>query len=341
MSANPAPHIHNRHVKRLAGFLSRLDLGAVRLSKPNPFIFLCGGKLSPKENGADGAVNYISFRDYIVNRPVKAVIEYALAENAIDVFQYSKFLNLIDLEKQIAALSELIVVITESPGSFAELGAFSEIQVFRKKLFIITPAEHYRAPSFISLGPIKSLHDESEDKAASFVWTSEGVLAVDEDSNSPDDIAEAMNSRVAPQNEYLFEVDNSSHQMMFIYWISVMLKGVTITECHDLLKEIGVKLSKIDITRHLYCMTACGWMEFVSVGREIFVPLYDEDVMRYSYKEKDKENRGDADIVKNDILEIIVSEKRRNKTVLSVFGKNTLKGIVLDEIPEMDDIADE
>lgn len=61
------------------------------------------------------------------------------------------------LEKRLADLADLIVVIVESPGTFAELGAFSLDPKLNPKLLAILDRQFERDESFINLGPVRTL----------------------------------------------------------------------------------------------------------------------------------------------------------------------------------------
>ena len=66
------------------------------------------------------------------------------------------------MESDLAALSDLVVIIVESPGTFAELGAFSHVEALRKKLLPIVDLQYKGANSFINTGPIRWIDEESD-----------------------------------------------------------------------------------------------------------------------------------------------------------------------------------
>jgi len=73
------------------------------------------------------------------------------------------------MESDLAALSDLIVIIVESPGTFAELGAFSHVTSLRKKLLPIVDRQYRGVNSFINTGPIRWIDAESEFRPT--IWT--------------------------------------------------------------------------------------------------------------------------------------------------------------------------
>lgn len=63
--------------------------------------------------------------------------------------------SLLSLETQLANSVDLIVLIPESPGSFAELGAFSMDKALAKKMLVMRMGEFKSGKSFINHGPIR------------------------------------------------------------------------------------------------------------------------------------------------------------------------------------------
>lgn len=63
--------------------------------------------------------------------------------------------SLLSLETQLADSVDLIVLIPESPGSFAELGAFSMDKELAKKMLVMRLGEYKSGKSFINHGPIR------------------------------------------------------------------------------------------------------------------------------------------------------------------------------------------
>jgi hypothetical protein len=65
------------------------------------------------------------------------------------------------MESDLAALADLVIIIVESAGTFAELGAFSLSDPLRKKVLPIVDAQFRDQPSFISTGPLRWIDAES------------------------------------------------------------------------------------------------------------------------------------------------------------------------------------
>src|SRR4051812_7032816 len=103
-------------------FLRSIDLENSRVQNQPSRIFLCGGKYS-------GAAPIKSARHFLLAKllelrhPLSERI--MLADDINNWFDGGIFNDLLELESSIARLCSIIVLFAESPGSFAELGAFA------------------------------------------------------------------------------------------------------------------------------------------------------------------------------------------------------------------------
>ena len=72
--------------------------------------------------------------------------------------------NLLELENWLAKSVDSIVIPLDSPGTFAELGAFSNHDRLKNKLIVIVDPKYSRDSSFINLGTLHYLKKETESK---------------------------------------------------------------------------------------------------------------------------------------------------------------------------------
>ena len=69
--------------------------------------------------------------------------------------------NALDMERYVAGLADAVIVVVESAGSIAELGAFSLSDDLRKKLLPILDRRYEHDSSFINTGPIRWVDEDS------------------------------------------------------------------------------------------------------------------------------------------------------------------------------------
>ncbi len=116
-------------------------------------VFICGG--DPKYCSNRGKIEkYITtHRDDILTFRA----EYAW--NAINTMHSN--VNALELEEWLADFSDVVIILVESFGTVAELGAFSISKPLRKKLLPILDKNFESDESFINTGPVKWVDDDS------------------------------------------------------------------------------------------------------------------------------------------------------------------------------------
>lgn len=110
-------------------------------------IFLCGADITQKDKIRYKIANALK-------RWFWADIIYP--EDIFDELLYSsKTKDLLSLEGLLADSVDAIVLIPESPGSFAELGAFANDEKLRIKLICVVDKKYKKDKSFINQGPLR------------------------------------------------------------------------------------------------------------------------------------------------------------------------------------------
>ncbi|MGC2421970.1 MAG: retron St85 family effector protein [Candidatus Acidiferrales bacterium] len=143
-------------------------------------IFLCGG--------ADGADHKLRMRlgeslaglkskyRYSVYYPEDMFVELVLGHQKQD---------LLTLENLLARSVSAVAILLQSPGTFTELGAFSNHELLKDKLVVVVDPKRKKAQSFVNSGPLRHLINE----------TSSSVLFLKMDESNLDalvkDVAEA------------------------------------------------------------------------------------------------------------------------------------------------------
>ncbi len=75
----------------------------------------------------------------------------------------------LQMEAELAELADIVIVIVESPGTFAELGAFALSDELRAKLLPIVDQKYKGQESFIMTGPIRWIDRDSSFRPTVFV----------------------------------------------------------------------------------------------------------------------------------------------------------------------------
>ena len=114
-------------------------------------IFLCGADISQKD-----MMRYTIAEALKSRRLYWYYFDIVYPEDIFDELLFgSRSSDLLSLEGLLADSVDAIVLIPESPGSFAELGAFANDEKLRQKLICIIDKKYKKDKSFINQGPLK------------------------------------------------------------------------------------------------------------------------------------------------------------------------------------------
>lgn len=130
--------------KRMVHFLKR----ALEVQRRSNIVFLCGGN--------DSGHMRTCFREYCEHHlPEYEIFLPEAAMGSVFSDELSEPFDLTDFEELVAAISYVIVVFPEAPGSYAETGYFSAKTKLAKKCILVMDSNRQNQDSFISLGPAK------------------------------------------------------------------------------------------------------------------------------------------------------------------------------------------
>ena len=140
-------------------FFDNLNLGLCRIiTSTSPVVLLCGGKVAVKERADDPEPPTPSLRHAIINS--SSHVEFYYPEQITSWHEDSTFKNLVQYEIELAAVCSIIVLIIESAGSIAELGAFSQQDELQEKLIVIK-STNFKNDSFIELGILRFIRESN------------------------------------------------------------------------------------------------------------------------------------------------------------------------------------
>ena len=113
-------------------------------------IFICGADKN------DITKNRYKISELLEGKWIRKWIEFIYPEDIFEELLYSSdSKDLLSLEGLLAKAVDIILMIPESPGSFAELGAFANDENLRQKMVCILDIKYKKHKSFINQGPIK------------------------------------------------------------------------------------------------------------------------------------------------------------------------------------------
>jgi hypothetical protein len=179
------------------------------------------------------------------------------------------------------------LLICESPGSLAELGAFAIESAIANRLYVLVHADHYGKRSFIMLGPLRKLKQAYPDSVGKWEWRIVGDV-VDTSSISITELEDEINFKVGETAKWAvekFNPESEAHILIRIYWIIYILRAATVDEITKVANKIGIEVPSSTILKFLYAMKVADWIREETVTTTFYYVYYDEDPFRYAYKD--------------------------------------------------------
>ena len=201
--------------------------------------------------------------------------EVVLAETANELYRDTAYHDLISFEEDIAQLSASVIVITESAGSLAEIGAFAANEKIRPHVSVISQTEYAQAESFVRFGPIQRIKNDDEERVAFFPWRRNGSDLVVKSSIGPhfNEVVLFINRMIAktPLEEAYSSAGAGLREHLNIVWLLQICVGLSITELIDLCGDVfGMHLTQSEARNRLYCLKLAGWADVIEYSNKSY-----------------------------------------------------------------------
>lgn len=135
---------HPKYVRIRDDLIKYLESASYRFRAASPVMFLCGAAQSTARD---------ALRGYFLRHRPELNLFYA--ERVWEQIASDTDRSALEMESQLASLADLVAVVVESPGTFAELGAFSLSKPLREKILAVVDSRYRHQPSFITTGPLR------------------------------------------------------------------------------------------------------------------------------------------------------------------------------------------
>jgi hypothetical protein len=200
---------HPAYTQACATTLDALKGKRARLKRIRPIVFLCGAKNSARRDRLSEYLhkytdNLIFYAEEVFDALIRGEPE-AIA---------------LELEGELADLADAIVVIAESPGTFAELGAFAINDQLRRKLLPIADRDYKHFESFLKTGPIRWADKDS--LFGPTIWADFSVLL-----SAADEIKQRLDRIYRPRAKDIRKLDirGSRRHLLFLLILIVEVFG--------------------------------------------------------------------------------------------------------------------
>ncbi|MCC7595912.1 hypothetical protein IGS61_00350 [Janthinobacterium sp. FW305-129] len=236
-------------------FLSKINVDSLRVDfNETHVVLLCGGIVKYKEREGDDEPPILSLRHAITH--ANPDYETYRPEDITDWHSYGIFQNLMSFEEDLAGICSLVAIILESPGSIAELGAFSQLPELSKKIIAIKSRDFETTKdikSFINLGILKFLKDNSENCVRNYPWALSNPATITEQvvNDVIDDIQADLDN--IPKHP-VFKKSLNSHIAVLICELINLFTAIKETEISEYLEFFGINLGRDAIRRKLFLL---------------------------------------------------------------------------------------
>jgi hypothetical protein len=183
-----------------------------------------------------------------------------LAEDIGLWMDHGTFADLLEVEEYVADLADLIILFVESPGSIAELGAFSALTTVQPKILAIVNKK-FGEPSFISDGPVRRLQQRLDGSSVyKYLWNPTTARLNDQANlivfkDLSEEICDILQHREETNpKEQSFNLKSHGHAMLMIADLIDFVFAATMTDIQDCMKGLGRPVDKSDLQKYLFLL---------------------------------------------------------------------------------------
>ncbi len=225
----------------------------------------------------------ISLRDAFLRSNFSAAIPKADPLQVEEIQEYfdkdSPYKDLVEFERDIAQISELVLLFSEAPGSFAELGSFSSYPEIFSKLLVVIQSIHLKKSSFILKGPINSLRNKHSNSVFSITNTQVGIKAQDFSGVSPERLIGILKDPIEQRlsearSRTTFQRTKFGHRCKLYVGLLREFSVLKDAEIISLFQAFGIRLGIKALNRIAFCCKCVRWSNTSQAGFDrIHFPL--------------------------------------------------------------------
>lgn len=299
-------------------FLKCIDLTKTRVRSFEGFILLCGGPqdvdLAPLKS-----LRHMLYGEIVSGKHSHLAARLKLAEEIQDWFKGDLYKDLVTFEEHLAGLSAVIVLVVESAGAIAELGAFSVSSAFTDRVLVVVPEHHYDQESFIRLGPLKRLEDNNQKSVMVYDWHSENhgryIEELEKVRADVPEIISAINSYTRSDiGEQVFRPSLEAHVMLLICELCDLFGALSQMEIQNYLKYIGININEHQVQQYIFVLSKCDLLGTKSKGHgRYYHPIDWKSRISFSFHPGSQFNR---ERLRSDVLSYYSSNLRSRFEVI-------------------------
>jgi hypothetical protein len=222
-------------------FTSAISPLGARINQLPPIVLVFGGPLgNPNKSAREMFNTWAALKHPTISSQIRTPEEFA------DWNSFKGYGNLVDFEIDAGNLARAIVLFSESPGSFAELGAFCTNSALAERLFVVVAKEHYQAISFIAYGPLKKIEDLKHDHSICVLDSLDPKKIQDQ----LPDVFIALEEKLGTLPKTLaFQPLRHRDQFLLVADLVDLFGALTERELHGLVKNMGADIDHPALSR--------------------------------------------------------------------------------------------
>lgn len=258
-------------LKTIDSFITTVDPKKATVVSFPEFIAIFGGAISLKKSKSKPKSQRAAFYRWVFeNRPdLKELL--LIPENFDDWSDFDTYSDLLLFEMDLGYLTSAVLVFLESPGSIAELGAFSQIASLSERLVIVVTDDRHPKKSFISLGPIRSI--QATQKHPNSVCVIPPVKADQLIAHIPVIVDMLDQKRQRIHTNVGFKSENTQHQILLILDLVNLFLVIQKTELQQLVAHFGRPIKMPRLNQILFMLAKAELVTCQHYGKnEYFLP---------------------------------------------------------------------
>ncbi len=266
----------------LNDFKTMLELNAVWRPKDDiQFVFLCGANVDI----ATPSKRRQSLLKFSERQLPHA--KFFLAETIFKILEAEGHkTNFLDIENDLSAFADYVVVVLESESAFCELGAFANHKDLREKLIIINDCKYKESPSFINSGPVKAVAEISAGKQVLYyAMASDGKVHGDAIGDVFSELHNLIHREPQARRTRVANFNPNKHftkdSLRFIHDLIYFTCPITFTELSRVIKILFEASKEKQLQKYLGLLCATEQISRTSKG--LYVSLCDRPFFEYSY----------------------------------------------------------
>lgn len=190
-------------------------------------------------------------------------------ENHRDWWEYSGYSDLLEFERDAAYLARAVLIFAESPGSYAELGAFALDPILLERLHVVVSSRYLhqeKRNSFLMLGPIKRAKEAG---GRCVIGGDADRQLVEDDFHTVIDSIDDWLPKVPKKSA--FDPSNPTHRLLLISDLADLLLVAKYSELIKITAQFRIELSEAQIERAVKLLDFFGLVKLEERGSEPFV----------------------------------------------------------------------